>query len=104
MLDLNLTVVYQDGTKQGIQATPGNIVRAERHFGKPLTELFHPERLSLESMAYLAWESIRHKAARGMAGYTDPGPFDTWLDTLDDIEMEDDLDTAPLPETPSAGD
>ena len=83
---VTLTAVTRDGTEYTAVVGVAAIIAAERKFKKPVGELFAP--VSMEILAFLAWESIR------AAGQTLP-PFEQFAGSLVDIQTDAD-DPDPL--------
>lgn len=78
MAVLSLSVKLTTGEQYDVNVTPKVIVECERHFAKPMTDIFG-ESASYEALAWAGWK------ASHLAGRTGKD-FDTWLNDLDDIE------------------
>lgn len=80
---MRLRVTLNEGESYEIKAGPKAIVEAERHFSKPMTQLFGEGHASYEALAYLAWRAsqLANKIVK---------PFDEWLGDIESIEAVDD--------------
>lgn len=77
MINLGMTVHYQDGRKQTVSARPVTQVAFERKFSRGFASAFSSmETVQLEWVYFLAWHAAR------------PGlEFDEWLDTVAEIDV-----------------
>lgn len=82
MASIQLKVTPTEGDPISVPITPKVMVLAERHFKKPIGQLFTQDSASIETMAWMAWEGLR------AAGY-EIKTFDLWLDGISSIEPED---------------
>lgn len=73
-----------DGSEYELDATPGDLVRFERQYGIPATQLESETRI--EYVMYLAWLALKRVRP-------DVVDFDDFLDRVTDVE---DSPTAPL--------
>jgi len=81
---MSLKVTMVGGDPVAVKVTPKVIVLAERHFKKPMAELF--ANVSYEALAWVAWQALQ------ATGHV-VKPFDDWLGELDAVEGEE---SAPL--------
>jgi hypothetical protein len=88
---MRLRVIPAQGDAYEINITPKVIVEAERHFAKPMSDLFG-ESASFEALCFAAWKGCQ---ISGRSNKT----FDEWLDEVDSIEAGE-QPRVPL-ETPS---
>jgi len=74
-----LAVVLADGNSYTVVAGAKAIVDAERHFNKPLAQLFNQDSMSYESICWLAWRAcqLSNRVVK---------PFDEWLAEIDSVE------------------
>jgi hypothetical protein len=84
-----LRIYYSDGREVEVKVKPRAQVETERHVGGDW------QTMAILSVYYMAWSSVR------LTDKTTPD-FETWLDTIEDVEQLDG-DDAPNPteETPS---
>ena len=77
MINLGMTVHYEDGRTQQVVARPVTQVAFERKFSKGFASAFSSmESVQLEWVYFLAW----HAARTGLE-------FDDWLDTVSEIDV-----------------
>lgn len=77
MINLGMTVHYQDGREQAVSARPVTQVAFERKFSRGFASAFSSiESVQLEWVYFLAW----HAARTGLE-------FDDWLETVSEIDM-----------------
>lgn len=76
-----------DGSSYEINAGPKAIVESERHFSKPMTQLFSHDNASYEALCFLAWRAtqLSNRVVK---------PFDEWLGDVEGIEPVED---SPVP-------
>ena len=91
MLKITATVTYEDGKTVKVIPKPVDFVKFERHFEVGMGTLATEQRL--EHIYWLAW------TASARTG--DGRDFDTWLDSVVDIDVEVDVQSVPLDATPS---
>ncbi len=75
MLKISLAVAYADGRKQDVVAGPGVQVAFEREHNVGIAAIATEQKVS--HVYWLAWKATKASL-----------PFDEWLDTVDDIELE----------------
>lgn len=80
MIALKLTVVTADGS-ESFAVTPKVQVEFERQYKIGIARAFQDE-LKVEHIYWLAWKAM-HYAGRVVK------PFDSWLDEVVDVQMED---------------
>lgn len=83
---MRLRVVVEDGEPYEVNISPKVIVAAERHFAKPMSQLFG-DSASFEALCWTAWKGT-HASGRVVK------PFDEWLDGVESIEAGE---SAPIP-------
>jgi hypothetical protein len=78
-----LTISLVDGSSFNVVAGAKAIVDAERHFNKPLAQLFNQDSMSYESICWLAWRAcqLSNRVVK---------PFDEWLGEIDSVEGTED--------------
>ena len=76
-LEMSLVV---DGDTLPVQLKPGDLIRFERKFDKPMTDLAGENGMRFEELAFLGFAALSR---------TDrfDGTFDEMLDKLDDIDL-----------------
>ncbi len=82
---MRITVEHVGGDRATYTVLPVTVVAFERHFAVGLGAIATENRM--EYVYWLAWDSERR------SGKTLP-PFDTWLETVAEVEAED--EAAPL--------
>ena len=80
-------ITYLDGTSTTAVAGLADQVAFEREFNKSIAELASSFRIT--DICWLAWHGLK----RANSSLAD---FDTWIDTVDSVEVADDEDMAPL--------
>jgi hypothetical protein len=75
---MRLRVVSESGEPYEVNISPKVIVAAERHFQKPMSQLFG-DSASFEALCWTAWKGT-HASGRVVK------PFDEWLDGIESIE------------------
>ena len=88
MAQMKLTITPTGKDPVTVPVGPKVIVECERHFNKPMGQLFNGENLSYESLAYAGWKAMM------LSGY-EVKTFDLWLDVIEDISAAEE-DEAPL--------
>jgi len=76
------------GDAYEVNVTPKVIVELERHFSKPMTDLFG-EGASFEAIYWAAW-----KGTQTVGRPTKP--FDEWLEDIEAVEPVEDVKRVPL--------
>lgn len=84
---MRLRVEPSTGDAYEVNVTPKVIVTVERHFSKPMTELFG-ESPAFEPLCWAAWKATQ------LSGRV-VKPFDEWLDDVESIEAVE-ADQVPL--------
>lgn len=80
-MKIDLSVVYNDGTKQNVDAVFADFVAFERTWNRSVTKF--EEELRLTDLAWLAWHS--EKRMKRTALQFDPD----WTNTVAEIEIRD---------------
>jgi hypothetical protein len=80
-MKIDLTVVYNDGTKIDVDAVFADFVAFERTWNRSVTKF--EEELRLTDLAWLAWHS--EKRLKRTALQFDP----EWIETVGEIEIRD---------------
>lgn len=91
MIKLLLRVTLDTGEVVDVSATPSVIVAFERHFKVGLAGALSADQ-KMEHVYWLAWKGM-HASGRVVK------PFDQWLDTIENVELEVG-EARPLAETP----
>ena len=94
---LEMTVAVNGETHEA-KFKPGDLIRFERYFNRPLSALAETDEagntsVKMEELAYLAFAALTRAD-------TFDGDFDDFIDQLDDIELDGDGGDPP---TPAAG-
>jgi hypothetical protein len=84
---MRLRVVPQQGDAYEVNIIPKVIVEAERHFAKPMTDLFGESAL-FEALCWAAWKAT-------MVSGRSVQPFDEWLNGIDSVEAGE-MERVPL--------
>ena len=87
---MKLSVTYLDGSGADAIVSAPDFVAFEREFDRSVAR-FESE-IKLTDICWLAWPRLSRSGT--------VGDFDTWLETLDNIEITDTADPAPLGKTP----
>ena len=84
---MRLRVVPAEGDAYEVNVIPKVIVEAERHFAKPMTDLFG-DSASIEALCWAAWKATMVSGR--------PVPlFDEWLNGIDSVEAGE-MERVPL--------
>jgi hypothetical protein len=73
--------VMVDGKKLSVRLKPGDLIRYERKFDKPMSALGGEDGVRFEELAFLAFTALARTGEF-------EGEFDEMLDRLDDIELD----------------
>ena len=93
MINLAMTVKYNDGREQPVTSKPVTQVAFERRYSTGFAAAFSAiETVQLEWIYFLAW----HAARTGLE-------FDEWLDTVDEIDVGTADKIDPFVQATSAG-
>lgn len=87
---MKLRVTRFEGDPVEVPVTPKVIVAAERHFKKGMGQLFSPEQVTFEALAWSAWQAML------VSGH-EVKTFDLWLDGVSSIDPVED-EAAPFQE------
>ena len=74
----NITVTMSDGTTYELKIKPADIVKFERKFDVPISELTETQKY--EWILYLAWLSAKRN------GVTDD--YDAWIEKVEEIDVK----------------
>lgn len=85
-----ITVRHTDGTTSSAPITPTVQVAFERHFKCGVQVLAEPDTLRLEYIYWMAWQATT-------AGRPNRPEFDVWLDTVEEIEQNEEQEDGPSP-------
>jgi chromosome condensin MukBEF MukE localization factor len=88
-MKMQLRVTYNDGAGADVTVSAPDLVAFEREFDRSVAR-FESE-VKFTDLVWLAWHRLKRD---GKAG-----DFDTWLDTVDGIEVADVGEPAPLDKT-----
>lgn len=80
---MRLRVIDNTGDSYELNVGPKALVDVERHFKKPMSQLFNAETASFEALCYVAWRASQ-LSLRVVK------PFDEWLTEIDTIEAVED--------------
>jgi len=89
----DLDVTYLDSRKVRTSATPRDFVNFERQFAQSVTAFRNGAAVKYEWLCYLAWSSL-HRAGK------EPADFDSFLDTVEDVDPVEDEPELPDPTQP----
>lgn len=74
-----MKVTHTDGSEVDVEGRRADLVRFERHFKIPAGKMFNDDGLFVEHLWFYAW------CAEGRA--SEVGDFDTWMETVDSVEI-----------------
>ena len=84
-----ITITYEDGSVQEVETRQFDMVKAERHFGQPVPALMDVNQKEggarFEVMFYLGYIAATR-------GDQNPPDFDTWGDSVAQLDFGDDPD------------
>lgn len=86
-MKITMKVTYADGSAVETAATTADLVAFEREFNRSVARL--ESELRLTDVCWLAWRSMTRQAKTA-------ADFDTWLDTVDGVELTNAEDPVPL--------
>jgi hypothetical protein len=91
----HLKVEHVDGTVVDVEGRKADVVRFERHFKMPAGRIFSDEGLYVEHLWFYAWLAEARKA--------EVGDFETWMESVESVEIvtEDDDSESPTDPSPS---
>lgn len=84
-----------DGTVQEAKLRPVTQVAYERHFKQSLSRLAESDAVVTGSL-WLTWHALH-------AGKANVPEFETWIESVDEIMMDDEVEADPLGASPSLG-
>lgn len=88
-MKMQLVVTYNDGSGADVEASAPDLVAFEREFNRSVARF--GEEIRFTDICWLAWHNQNRL---GKAG-----DFDTWLNTVDQIDVQDVGEPAPLAKT-----
>ena len=91
---LNFVVVGDDQTRTEVVAGPREQLAFEKARKVGLGQALNPGTQKIEDVYFLAWLALKEHCKR--QGEGQPPLFEEWIDTIYDIELVSEVESAPL--------